>query len=195
MCSENRICVIMLFAALLLCSAWGVLHGEEWYLIPESEVQMLENIRKSYETDRLSWLSQVQKSQMESDGLKVLSGSLNSQLSAERETVKNLTLSFNAYEADQFQRMSQKDTEISRLKTENEKLKGRVPLAIIITIVSIIGLYLVFTILRRLKMESTINRYTPAIFCPDHPRYWDYSLKAYQAASPGPLIRPDNQPE
>jgi hypothetical protein len=157
MCKESKTCLTALLAALLFSSAWGVLHGEEWYLIPESEVRSLESIKANWEAGRLSWLSQVQKSQAESAGLRKLSESLNDQLSAERQTVKNLTASFNAYEAGQFLRMSRKDTELAakdrelagqRLETEKYKGKSSARLIVIIALAAAWAIFIAFKVCR-----------------------------------------------
>jgi hypothetical protein len=161
MCGESKICLIALLAALLLSSVWGVLHGEEWYLVPESEVRSLESIKASWEADRLSWLSRVQRLQTESSELRVISESLNDQLTAERQTTKNLTASFDAYEADQSRRMSRKDTELAavnrelaeqRLATEKYRGKSGARLIVIIALAAAWVLYIALRILRFLRI-------------------------------------------
>jgi transposase len=134
-----------------------VLHGEEWYLVPESEVRSLENIKASWEADRLNWLSRVQRLQTESSELRSISESLNDQLSAERQTTKNLTASFNAYEADQSRRMSRKDTELAakdrelagqRLETEKYKGKSGTRLIVIIALATAWIAFIAFKVCR-----------------------------------------------
>jgi predicted nucleic acid-binding Zn-ribbon protein len=100
------------------------------------------------------WLPQIQELRGRAEGLRGEAEKLNIQLEAERETNGRLTAQFNAYEAAQEKAISERDTEIAVLRVKNGKVKGQrnTLLAIVITAVSIIILYLIFTILRRLKI-------------------------------------------
>jgi hypothetical protein len=79
---------------------------------------------------------------------------LNDQLRQEREMSRKLTQSFNEYEAAQSRQMSQKDTRIVQLETEN-KGKDRVNFRLAIA-VAILGLpwvgFIVFKVCRFLKI-------------------------------------------
>jgi hypothetical protein len=100
------------------------------------------------------WLPRIQELQFRAEGLQREAEKLNIQLESERETSGMLTAKFNAYEAAQNKALSERDTEITSLKVENKKVKGQrnTLLGIVITAISVIVLYLVFTILRRLKI-------------------------------------------
>jgi hypothetical protein len=100
------------------------------------------------------WLPQIQELSNRAEGLQGEAEKINVQLEAERETNRLQNAKFNAYEAAQDKAMSERDTEIAALKVENKKVAGQrnTLLAIVITAVSVIVLYLVFTILRRLKI-------------------------------------------
>jgi hypothetical protein len=131
----------MLLAALLLFSAWGVLHGQEqeqWHLITESELRSIEEYRKNSEAEKLNWLSQAQRLEAESASLEAESASLNSQLRNQRELNQKLTLSFNGYAQEQSLLLSRKDTRIIQLETEN-KGKGRA-IARLVMALAIMGL-------------------------------------------------------
>jgi hypothetical protein len=123
MCKENKVCIFLFLLGLLLCSAWGVLHGQEqeqWYLITESELRSIEDSRTNSAAEKQSWLSQVSELQTKARSLSWESMLLNDQLRQEREVSRKLTQSFNEYEAGQSLQMSQKDTRIVQLETESE---------------------------------------------------------------------------
>jgi hypothetical protein len=113
--------------ALLLCSAWGVLHGqeqEEWHLITETELQSIEAYRRASEAEKQSWLSQARTLSARAGSLEAESRALNSQLQNQRELNQSLTQSFNEYGREQSLLLSRKDTQIAGLEAENEA-KGR----------------------------------------------------------------------
>jgi hypothetical protein len=99
------------------------------------------------------WLPRTQELQVRAEGLQGEAEKLNIQLESEREINGRLTAEFNTYEAAQNKALSERDTEIISLKVENKKVKGQrnTLLGIVITAISVIVLYLGFTILRRLK--------------------------------------------
>jgi predicted nuclease with TOPRIM domain len=123
MCKENKVCVFLFLLGLLLCSAWGALHGQEqeqWYLITESELRSIEDSRTNSAAEKQNWLSQVSELQTRARSLSWESALLNDQLRQERELSRKLTQSFNEYEAAQSLQMSQKDTRITILETESK---------------------------------------------------------------------------
>jgi hypothetical protein len=147
MCKENKICLILLLSALLFLSVWGAAHPQGWFLITEAELQSIEAYKKRSEQEKRNWLSQAQ-------GLKAESESLNRQLADQRERNRRLTLSFNEYEAVQSRIISQKNTQIIKLETEN-KGKGKT-IARLITAVAVLGLtwlaYIIFKVCRFFKI-------------------------------------------
>jgi hypothetical protein len=162
MCGENKIYFIMLVAALLFCSVWGVAHPEDqWYLITEPELRRIEDYRKNSEAERLNWLSQVSELRTQAgrlngraENLRTESENSNRQLRQERELNQRLTQSFNEYEAAQFQAMSRKDTQIVALETENEgkdKVIFRLIVAVSALALAVVG-YIAFKVCRFLKI-------------------------------------------
>jgi DNA repair ATPase RecN len=160
MCNETRVCVCLFLLALLLCSAWGVLHGQEqeqWYLIPETELQSIEAYRRSSEAEKQSWLSQARTLSARAASLAAESASLNRQLQSQRELNQKLTESFNGYETESLTTISMKNGEIAELKQEvadktleTETYKGNAALllAIIISLLTAIAGYITFKVLR-----------------------------------------------
>jgi hypothetical protein len=129
MCKENREYLIILLAAFLFCSVWGVLHGEEqpdrWYLMPESLVLRLEAVQQNYETERQNWQLQanalnqkLRVSEKKSAAHELTAIGLNNQLAGQRVTIKSLEESFSKYEADQLILLSSKNGEIAGLEAE-----------------------------------------------------------------------------
>jgi hypothetical protein len=126
----------------------------------EAESRGLVEGLKELEKDMVSapeagpWLLQIQELRGRAEGLQDEAAKLNIQLEAERETNRLQNAKFNAYEAAQDRAVSERDTEIAALKAGNKKITGQrnTLLAIVITAVSVIVLYLAFTILRRLKI-------------------------------------------
>jgi hypothetical protein len=137
----------MLFlSALLFCSAQGVLHPQEqWYLITELELQSIEAYRKNSEAEKQAWLLQVQNLNRRAGSLEAESASLNVQLLNQRERNQKLTLSFDEYEAAQSLLLSQKNTQIIKLETENEG-KGKMIVRLIIAVVAL-GLGIIIPIM------------------------------------------------
>jgi hypothetical protein len=136
MCRENKICLIIFLAALLLCCVWGAAHPQEqWYLITEPDLLTIERYRENSEKEKANWLLQVQKLSVTAGNLEAESASLNSQLQSQRELNRKLALSFNEYEQDQSLLLSRKNTQIIRLETENEQ-KDKVIARLIIALVT-----------------------------------------------------------
>jgi chromosome segregation ATPase len=142
---------------LLLCSAWGALHGQEqeqYYLITESELRSIENSRRNYAAEKQSWLSEASALKAKAGTLSWESALLNDQLRKEREKIQKLTQLFNEYEAAQSRVISLKDTQIAILGTENERkdktivrlIKALAPLGL-----AVIG-YIAFRVCRFLKI-------------------------------------------
>jgi predicted nucleic acid-binding Zn-ribbon protein len=107
-----------------------------------------------YAPEGTLWLPQIQELRDRAEVLQGEAEKLNVQLETERETNERLIAKFNAYESSRDRVMSEWDTDIVVLKVENGKVKRKrnTLFASIITAVSVIVLYLVFTILRRLKI-------------------------------------------
>ena len=136
MCKENREFVIILLAALLFCSVWGVLQGEEqpdrWYLISEQELQSIEQYKEKSELDRQNWLSQVRDLKMKAENsdarsakLEAESAFLNRQLAQAREAQHKSETLYEQSEADRLTLISLKNGEIAILTSSvaAEKLK------------------------------------------------------------------------
>jgi hypothetical protein len=139
MCKENQVCVFLFLLGLLLCSAWGALHGQEqeqWYLITESELRSIEDSRTNSAAERQSSLSQVSALKARAGSLSWESALLNDQLRQERETSRKLRQSFNEYEAARSQQLSQKDTRIIQLETESEG-KDRINFRLVIAVAAL----------------------------------------------------------
>ena len=138
MCKETKVCVCLFLLALLLLSAWGVLHGQEeeqWYLIAEPELRSIEAYRRSSEAEKLDWLSQARTLRERAGSLEEESASLNSQLRSQRELNQKLTQSFNEYEREQSLLLSRNGMLMAELKAENEA-KGRAIVRLILAVVS-----------------------------------------------------------
>jgi hypothetical protein len=160
MCKENKEYFIILFVGLLLSCVVGVLQGEEpdrWYLISERELQSIEAYKEKSEAERQSWLLQAIDLKTQAERLNARaansrseSESLNQQLRQERERNLKLTQSFNEYETAASRTISQKDTCIGVLETENEKVTGQrnTLLAIVVTAGMVILGFAAFKVLR-----------------------------------------------
>jgi hypothetical protein len=157
MCKEDKVCVFLFLLGLLLCSAWGALHGQEqeqYYLITESELRSIEDSRKNSATEKQSWLLEASALKAKAGTLVWESALLNDQLRQEREMRQKLTQSFNEYEAGQSLQMSQKDTRIVQLETENEG-KDRTIIRLIKAFVALgvaVAGYIAFRVCRFLKI-------------------------------------------
>jgi hypothetical protein len=128
-----------LFAAWLLCCVAGAAPGQEaWHLITEGELRSIEEYKRSCEAEKLNWLLQVSELRALADRLLSESESLNAQLKEQRELNRKLTLSFDEYERDQSRLLSQKDTRISGLETENRRKDAAI--ARLIIAVSALGI-------------------------------------------------------
>jgi predicted nuclease with TOPRIM domain len=116
-----------------------VLHGQEqeqYYLIAESELRSIEDSRRNSAAEKQSWLSQASELKTRARSLSWESMLLNDQLRQEREKSRKLTQSFNEYEAAQSLQMSQKDTRIVQLETEN-KGKDRLIVRLIMAVAAL----------------------------------------------------------
>jgi hypothetical protein len=149
--------VFLFLLGLLLCSAWGALHGQEqeqYYLITESELRSIEEYKTNSATERQNSLSQVSELKTRARSLSWESMLLNDQLRQERERSRKLTQSFNEYEAAQSLQMSQNDTRIIQLETEN-KGKDRTIVKLIMAIVPLglaVAGYIALRVCRFLKI-------------------------------------------
>jgi hypothetical protein len=157
MCGANIRFYIYLFIGLLSASVAGVLHGGEpgqWYLISETELQSIERYRNSREAERQAWLLQV-------NALKADSENLNALLAQAREANRNLTSSFNRYEAGQLILISSKNGEIAgleqalseqTLQTEKHKGDSRLRLVIVIALAGAWIGFIMFKICRFFRL-------------------------------------------
>jgi uncharacterized protein (DUF3084 family) len=105
------------------------------------------------EVERLSWLTQIQSARTEAEIQQADIESLNRQLAAERETVREKDRKFNEYEAAMTGQLSERDTENAELREEVKAVKERrnTFLAIVVTAVSIALLFVAFKVLRLFK--------------------------------------------
>jgi predicted RNase H-like nuclease (RuvC/YqgF family) len=164
MCGANIRFFIYLFIGLLLASVAGVLRGEEpgqWYLISEAELQSIEEYRNKSETEKQTWLLQVQRLKAQADSLREESRALNNQLSQARDRNRELQRSFKGYEAGQLSLISLKNGEIADLKQEKadktletEKYRGiaRSRLVIIIALGAATVRYIAFKVCRFFRL-------------------------------------------
>jgi hypothetical protein len=118
---ETKACAFMLLLALLLCSAWGALHGQEqeqWYLISEQELRSIERYRENSMAEKQSLLLQARL-------LRESSGSLSLQLAEAREGRRRLELSFERFAQGQLALTSSKNGEIMALSNQlaDQRLK------------------------------------------------------------------------
>jgi histone acetyltransferase (RNA polymerase elongator complex component) len=106
------------------------------------------------ETDRLYWLSQARAARADAEVHQADIEDLNRQLAAERETIKKQDQKFNDYEIEMVKRLSDKDTENAQLMVENKAVKGQrnTFLAILITAGVVVLLFIVFKVLRAIKI-------------------------------------------
>jgi hypothetical protein len=107
--------------------------ADQWYLITESELQSIEAYKRTSEQEKQDWLLQVQSLRARAGNLQNESASLNRQLQDQRERNRKLTLLFNEYEAGQSLLISQKDTQIRKLQTENNA-KSRTAIALTVAL-------------------------------------------------------------
>jgi uncharacterized coiled-coil DUF342 family protein len=112
--------------------------GEQWYLITEPELRSIEEYRRNSEAERRNWLLQVselrtraEKLNGRAESLRAELSGLNGQLRIQRELNRNLTLSFNGYEAETLTRLSLKDGEITELRERNKAVAGQRNAAVI----------------------------------------------------------------
>jgi hypothetical protein len=99
-------------------------------------------------------LPKVQSMRIEAESLQIQVETLNVQLAKERETTGEQNTKFNEYEKKQNELIIEMDGEITALKIENKEVKGQrnTLLAIVITAISIIAIFLAVKILRALRI-------------------------------------------
>jgi predicted RNase H-like nuclease (RuvC/YqgF family) len=99
-------------------------------------------------------LPKVQSLSREAESLQMQAETLNALLAKERETTSELNTKFNEYEKKQNELIAGMGGEITALKTENKQVKGQrnTLLAIVITAVSVIAIFLAVKILRALRI-------------------------------------------
>ena len=134
MCREEKECLIILLAFLLLCSLAGALRAEDWRLISESELASIEEWLARSEREKQRWLLQAAELRGQAErlagraaSLQAESEGLNRQLREERELNLKLEQSFNESEAEWLARLSMRDGEIARLTAEAARLRGIAP--------------------------------------------------------------------
>jgi len=115
MCGKSLLafCVLLFLAVSIAAEQ----QEERWYLISETEVQSIDEYRKTSELEKQSLLLQVQELMNDSS-------LLNGQLAQAREDRRKSNQSFNELEAARLTQLSLKDGEIADLKLENSKEKG-----------------------------------------------------------------------
>jgi hypothetical protein len=143
-----------LLSLALCCAFVAALPAEEWYLITELELQSIEHYREISEANKQTWRLQVQGLKSRAENLQRTSESLNRQLVAERETVKNLMLSYEGLEQERLTELALRDGEIVELKQAVAIYKRQVALGLVISIsfgAAIIG-YISFLVVRFLRL-------------------------------------------
>lgn len=93
------------------------------YTITESELERLETISANWEKSRQRLQSQVANLKAKLNEALTKSETLNRQLSAERETSRNLRLSFNEYENAVQTTLTKNRAQIENLQKKNARLK------------------------------------------------------------------------
>ncbi len=99
--------------------------AQTFYLATGEELKRLEEIWTTSETNRQTWESQAKKWRIEAETLQKDSVNLNALLRAERATTSSLKKSFAEYEAAQSRINTEKDLQIRRLQTDNEKVRAQ----------------------------------------------------------------------
>ena len=135
MCREEKDCLMILLAFLLLCSLAGALRAEEqWHLISEGELASIEQWLARSEREKASWLlqaaelrAQAERLAGRAESLQAESEGLNRQLREAREQSLRLEQSFNESEAGWLAQLSMRDGEIARLTAEAARLRGIAP--------------------------------------------------------------------
>jgi hypothetical protein len=99
-------------------------------------------------------LPKVRSVRIEAESLQMQVEPLNVQLAQERETTSEQNTKFNEYEKKQNELIAEMDGEINALKIKNKEVKGQrnTLLAIVITAISIIVIFLVIKVLRALRI-------------------------------------------
>ena len=154
MCKEKKLYFFVLFAGLLFARAAGALQAEEqWYLISETELRIIEEYKAKSEQEKQNWLSQAQALSMRAARLETESANLNQQLAGQRKKNQTLEQSYNELEAAAFQTISQKNIQIQTLEMKDEKQAWQIRTfwAIVITAGTIFLLFIVFKVLRFFK--------------------------------------------
>ena len=102
----------------------------------------------------VDWLPPVQALKVRAGELQGEAETLNRQLAGERENNGRLGAKFNDYEAATIRDLAVKEGEINTLRVENKKLSGQrnTLLAIVITAVSIIVIFIAIKLLRALRI-------------------------------------------
>ena len=111
------------FAFLLVCVCCFSLAAQPEYTITESELERLETISTNWEKSRQRLQSQVASLKAKLNEALTKSETLNRQLSAERETSRNLRLSFNEYENAVQKELTKEKSKIENLQKKNARLK------------------------------------------------------------------------
>jgi hypothetical protein len=116
--------------------------------------EAIANTPDAGEAERLSWLTQIQTGRTKAEIQQADIESLNGQLAAERETVREKDQKFGEYEAAMTGQLSERDTENAELREEVKAIKGQrnTLLAIVVTAVSIALLFVAFKVLRLFKV-------------------------------------------
>jgi chromosome segregation ATPase len=101
-------------------------------------------------------LPKVQSVRIDAESLQIQVETLNAQLVQERETTIEQNTKFSEYEKKQNELTTAMDGEITALKIENKEVKGQrnTLLAIVITAISIIAIFLAVKVLRMLRIIS-----------------------------------------
>jgi hypothetical protein len=132
-----------------------------WYLISEPELQSIERYKEKSETDRQSWLSQVNELRDLASRSQTESANLNRQLSTAREALRRSEQLFDKYAEGHLTAISLKNGEIAGLRAElaektmeSEKYKGQgtARLIIIIALGAALVLGTTLKVLRFLKI-------------------------------------------
>lgn len=98
---------------------------QEFYLATGEELARLKEIWTTSESNRQNWELKARELKSKAETLKKALETLNGSLQTERSTASSLRKSFNEYVIDQSRELSEQDSRIRKLETENEKIKGQ----------------------------------------------------------------------
>lgn len=137
---QNKNWFLVWLVMLLLCFlAVAELYPEPSFRIMAGELQRLETIFQTSETNRQNWQLQANKLQIQAQKLSRESTTLQAQLKAERETTQDLRKSFEKLENDRLIEIGNLQKDKTKLTGERDKARKTRDIYGIILLIEIIG--------------------------------------------------------